>query len=203
MRAVTEEVVSRFGGIDVLVNNAAHTGRAHMVADSDVAHLDLGVWSQTLSINLTGAMLCSKHVVPHMVASGRGGSIINIGSVNQLLGFDHLTSYGASKAGLHALTQHLATQYGRGSVRANTVAPGFIITEAAEAYLRTSPVDARERRRTVPLPHEGRPDDIANAVAFFASESSRYITGQMLVVDGGQFAHAPHLDLDHPWSAHE
>ena len=200
---MVKDVLDLVGRIDVLVNNAAATERAHVAADSAITEMNIDVWNRTLRVNLTGAMLCAKYVLRSMLEGGRPGSVINMGSVNQLLGFDHLTGYGVAKAGLHSLTMHIATQYGRNSIRANTVCAGVIMTEAVKQYMKTSNVDPASRARTIPLPYVGTPEDVANAVAFFASDASRYVSGQILVVDGGQFSHAPHVDFDNLWNSRQ
>jgi NAD(P)-dependent dehydrogenase (short-subunit alcohol dehydrogenase family) len=176
------------GAIDVLCNNAALTDREFMRSDTDVEHLDLEVWERTMAVNLTGTMLCCKHVVPVMAERG-GGSIINTSSGASLGGGLRGTSYGVSKAGVNLLTKSVATQCGRRGIRCNAVCPGPTIT-------RTSPPGEEERFQgqfapRLITPYLGRGLDIANATVFLASDESRFITGQIISVDGGLFAYSP------------
>jgi NAD(P)-dependent dehydrogenase (short-subunit alcohol dehydrogenase family) len=130
-------------------------------------------------------MLTCKHAIPQIIRSG-GGSIINTGSGLGLAGDLIRAAYAASKAGMYALTMHIATAYGRQGVRCNQVSPGVIMTAAAQAM---PPDELRSIRETVMTPYMGAPEDIAEAVAYLASDASRYVTGQLLSVDGGYNSH--------------
>jgi NAD(P)-dependent dehydrogenase (short-subunit alcohol dehydrogenase family) len=131
-------------------------------------------------------VLTCKHAIPEMVRTG-GGSVINMSSGASLKGDRTRTSYGISKAGVNALTMYAATGHGKQGIRVNTVVPGLIITEAVRAHLTESMVEGLGRATLTPF--LGQPDDIADLVVFLASEESRYITGQMIVIDGGMSAH--------------
>ena len=179
-------VVDHFGRLDVLHNNAALTESDFLTKDTPVTELALEVWDRTLAVNLTSQMLTCKHAVPEMARHG-GGSIINMSSGASLKGDRTRTAYGVSKAGVNALTLYVATAHGKQGIRVNTIVPGLIITDAVRAHL-TDDILA-SLGRAILTPHLGQPDDIADLVVFLASEESRYITGQMIPIDGGMSAH--------------
>jgi NAD(P)-dependent dehydrogenase (short-subunit alcohol dehydrogenase family) len=184
--AVIEEVRSQFGRLDVLHNNAALTDSDFLRADTAVTELALEVWERTLAVNLRSQMLMCKHAVPVMVEGG-GGSIINMSSGASLKGDRTRTAYGVSKAGVNALTLYVATSHGKQGIRANTILPGLVITDAVRAHLDAKTLASLGRATLTPS--VGQPDDIADVVVFLASDESRYMTGQMLAVDGGMSAH--------------
>ena len=184
--AAIEEVRSRFGRLDVLHNNAALTDSDFLQGDTAVTELDLEVWERTLAVNLRSQMLMCKHGVPVMVEGG-GGSIINMSSGASLKGDRTRTAYGVSKAGVNALTMYVATSHGKQGVRANTILPGLVITDAVRAHLDDATLASLSKATLTPS--VGQPEDIADVVVFLASDESRYITGQMLAVDGGMSAH--------------
>lgn len=183
---VVRAVVDHFGRLDVLHNNAALTESDFLTRDTPVTELALEVWDRTLAVNLTSQMLTCKHAVPEMARHG-GGSIINMSSGASLKGDRTRTAYGVSKAGVNALTMYVATAHGKEGIRVNTIVPGLIITDAVRAHL-TDDILAG-LGRAILTPHLGEPDDIADLVVFLASEKSRYITGQMIPIDGGMSAH--------------
>ncbi len=177
---------SRFGRLDVLHNNAALTDSDFLTRDTAVPDLPLNVWERTMAVNLRSQMLTCKHAVPEM-ARGGGGSIINMSSGASLKGDRTRTAYGVSKAGVNALTMYVATSHGKQGIRVNTILPGLVITDAVRSHL-----DARTLAglgKATLTPYVGQPDDIAGVVVFLASDESRYITGQMIAVDGGMSAH--------------
>jgi NAD(P)-dependent dehydrogenase (short-subunit alcohol dehydrogenase family) len=141
-----------------------------------------------MATNVCGTMLMCKHVLPTMMSNGRG-SIINISSAHGLSGHDTFPAYASSKAAVVALTRHVATAYGPRGVRCNAIAPGAIGTPRSRATL------PEERQKqiaaTCVIPRLGETADIANAVAFLASDRSSYISGQTLSVDGGLLMHLP------------
>ncbi len=179
-------VADHFGRLDVLHNNAALTESDFLDRDTPVTELELGVWERTLAVNLTSQMLTCKHAIPEMVRHG-GGSIVNMSSGASLKGDRTRTAYGVSKAGVNTLTMYVATSHGKKNVRVNTIVPGLIITDAVRAHLNDEILAGLSR--AILTTHLGEPDDIANLVVFLASEESRYITGQMISVDGGMSAH--------------
>ena len=178
--------VARFGRVDVLHNNAALTESDFLRRDTQVTDLSLDVWERTFAVNLRSQMLMCKHVIPEMVRNG-GGSIINMSSGASLKGDRTRTAYGVAKAGVNTLTMYAATSHGKQGVRVNTIVPGLIITDAVRAYLNDK-VLAGLSKATL-TPYVGEPDDVANLVVFLASDESRYITGQMIAIDGGMSSH--------------
>jgi NAD(P)-dependent dehydrogenase (short-subunit alcohol dehydrogenase family) len=186
-------IVTRYGRIDVLHNNAALTDSDFLSRDTQVTDLDLDVWERSLAVNLRSQMLTSKYAIPEMVRH-EGGSIANMSSGAALKGDRTRTAYGVSKAGVHALTMYSAASHGKQGIRVNTIVPGLIITDAVRAHL-TEKILATLGRTTL-TPYLGEPDDIANLVVFLASDVSRYITGQMIVIDGGMSAHVGNFGQD-------
>ena len=173
-RAVTE-----FGGVDCIDHNAAWS---HPRLDTDAVGVDLGVWDRVIEITTRGALLLARAAIPVMTARG-GGSIVTISSGTSTIGESTRVAYGVSKAALNQLTRHLAARYGRDGIRANAIAPGFILTATAEA---TVPADVQRRLTEAnPTRRLGTPDDIARVVVFLCSDASAYVNGQVLHVDGG------------------
>ncbi len=167
--------LQEFDRIDILVNNAGITRDQLLMKMSD------GDWNEVLAVNLTGAFNCCRAVVRQMMKQ-RCGSIINISSVVGLFGNPGQVNYAASKAGLIGLTKTLAKELAARSIRVNAVAPGFISTRMTDAL----PETAKETIiRQVPLHNFGQPEDVANAVFFLASDMAKYITGEVIKVDGG------------------
>ena len=148
-----------------------------------LAQWDEESWDGILAINLRYVFLLARAVLPAMVEQGEGGSIVNITSISGVFGAPHHAPYGAAKAGLIHLTQSLALEYGPQGIRCNAVSPGAILTEAVGSAMQPERVDAVSR--AVPLSRGGQPADIANAVLFLASPLASYVSGQMLLVDGG------------------
>jgi NAD(P)-dependent dehydrogenase (short-subunit alcohol dehydrogenase family) len=186
VKAAIEAIVGHFGRVDVLHNNAALTESEFLSRDTQVTELALDVWERAMAVNLRSQMLMCKHVLPEMVKEG-GGSIINMSSGASLKGDHTRTAYGVAKAGVNTLTMYVATSHGKQGVRVNTIVPGLIITDAVRAHL-TERMLAGLGRATL-TPYVGEPDDVANLVVFLASDQSRYITGQMIAIDGGMSAH--------------
>ena len=171
--------VLEFGRVDCIDHNASWS---HPRLDTDAGEIDLGVWERVLDTNTRGALLLARHAIPKMI-NGGGGSIVNISSGTSTIGESTRVAYGVSKAAINQLTRHLATRYGRDGIRANAIAPGFILTETAETLV---PAEIQERLTTVnPMRRLGLPIDIAKVVAFLCSDASSYINGQVIHVDGG------------------
>jgi NAD(P)-dependent dehydrogenase (short-subunit alcohol dehydrogenase family) len=171
--------VAEFGGVDGLDHNASWT---HPRLDTAADDVDLGVWDRVLETNARGALLLARFAIPEMITRG-GGSIVNISSGTSTIGESTRVAYGVSKAAINQLTRHLATRYGRDGIRANAIAPGFILTDTAAANvpeaIRTRLAAANPTRRL------GRPSDIAHVVVFLLSDAASYVNGQVLHVDGG------------------
>ena len=174
------------GRLDIVHNNAA---AMHLIPkDRPVADCDVGHWDLTMAINLRGQMLGCKHAVPAMIRSG-GGSIINTSSAAALAGELTQTAYGVSKAAVAQLTRSVATQYGRKGIRCNAILPGFVKVQRHQTGDTSSAEFRRSLARNHLTPYIGEPQDIANVVAFLASDDSRFVTGHLFSVDGGLSAH--------------
>lgn len=181
VQAMIAKTVETFGGLDVLVNNANNGDPELSRRDSlGLTNLAGDVWDAFLAVNGRGAMYCCKHAIPEMLKRG-GGAIVNIASVAGLKGGHALAAYGASKAALMSLTRHIAVAYGKQNIRCNAIAPGTCVHERMKRS-----VDVSVLETTGVLGNRlGRPEDIAFAVAYLASDEAGYITGQVLNVDGG------------------
>jgi NAD(P)-dependent dehydrogenase (short-subunit alcohol dehydrogenase family) len=185
MQAMAETCAARFGRIDILHNNVGIGA-----GDRPYFHLDLEVWERIFAVNLTGMFLSCKHVTPYM-REQRSGSIVNISSAAAVAS-TKLAAYKTSKAAINAFTQHVAMANASYGVRANVIMPGLIDTPMAIEGISAERGVSREalreeRHRNVPLNHQmGTAWDIANAALFLASDESRFVTGVILPVDGGQ-----------------
>ena len=170
-----ETILKTWGKIDILVNNAGITRDGLLLRLKEVD------WDAVLNVNLKGAFLCTKAASRAMVRE-RSGRIINISSVTGLMGNPGQVNYSASKSGLFGLTKTVARELASRGITVNVVAPGFIPTEMTEDL----PKNVKEKLlEQIPLKVPGKPEDIAAAVAFLASDDASYITGQILAVDGG------------------
>jgi len=174
-KAMIKEALDAFGHIDILVNNAGIT------RDNLIMRMKESDWDLVLNINLKGAFNCSQAIVRPMMKQ-RSGRIINITSVSGVTGQAGQTNYSSSKAGLIGFTKALAKEVGTRNITVNAVAPGFIETVLTADL----PTEVREMAiKITPAGKFGQPQDIANAVAFLASDEAAYITGEVLTVDGG------------------
>jgi NAD(P)-dependent dehydrogenase (short-subunit alcohol dehydrogenase family) len=177
--ALVELAVAEFGGLDCVDHNVAWS---HPRLDTDAVGVDLGVWDRVLETTTRGALLLARHAIPVMTARG-GGSIVTISSGTSTIGESTRVAYGVAKAALNQLTRHLAVRYGRDGIRANAVAPGFILTATAETLV---PADVQRRLAEAnPTRRLGTPDDIARVVVFLCGDAAAYVNGQVLHVDGG------------------
>jgi 3-oxoacyl-[acyl-carrier protein] reductase len=173
--AATTATIERFGKIDVLINNAGIT------RDASLKKMTPEQWQQVLDVNLTGVFNCVKNVSPHMIGAG-GGRIINTSSIVGLYGNFGQTNYVATKSGVIGMTKVWARELGRKGINVNAVAPGFIATE----MVGTIPENIINNLvSNTPLGRLGKPEDIANAYAFLASEAADFVNGTVLSVDGG------------------
>lgn len=182
---VVSQIKDKFGRIDVLFNNAGVTRR------KSVVELEEKEWDFVIDVSLKGAYLMSKYVIPVMAAGG-GGSIINTGSGWGLKGGDNAAAYCAAKGGIVNLTRAMAIDHGKQNIRVNSVCPGDTDTPLLRDEGRQLGIEEKEFLKLSaqgrPLERLGTPRDIANAVLFFASDLSTWVTGAALVVDGGGLA---------------
>ena len=181
VQAAVERVVAELGRLDIVVNNAGVT------RDNLLFKMTESDWDTVIAVHLKGAFVVSKAAQRHMVTA-HWGRIINLSSVSAL-GNRGQANYAAAKMGLQGFTRTLAIELGPFGITVNAVAPGFIVTEMTDATaerLGLTPVQLQEASaQAAPVRRVGFPDDIANAIAFFASEGSSFVTGQTLYVDGG------------------
>jgi NAD(P)-dependent dehydrogenase (short-subunit alcohol dehydrogenase family) len=171
-------VETELGAISILLNNA---GVAYTQA---VLETSLEDWRRVLETNLTGAWLVAQEVARHMARLGHGGSIINMASILGLGGTGQVPAYCASKAGLINLTRALAVELARHDIRVNALAPGYIVTDINRAFLESEAGEGLKKR--VPQRRFGNPEDLVGPAILLASDASRYMTGSVIVVDGGQ-----------------
>ncbi|MDR1533571.1 MAG: 3-oxoacyl-[acyl-carrier-protein] reductase [Planctomycetota bacterium] len=175
VEAAVEETLGEMGGIDILINNAGIT------RDGLIIRMREEDWDRVLAINLKGVWQCSKSV-GRVMLKARRGAIVNIASVVGVMGNAGQANYSASKAGVIGLTKTSAKEFAPRGVRVNAVAPGYIRTPMTDKLTD----EQRERLRAlIPLGQLGTPADVADAVAFLASDAARYITGQTINVCGG------------------
>ncbi len=177
VEATVKEAVEKLGGLHILVNNAG------IAIDGLLLRAKTEDWNRVLEVNLTGAFLCARAAAKHLLKAKEWGRMVSISSVVGEAGSTGQVAYAASKAGLLGLTKTLAQELGSRGVTVNAVAPGFIETRMTEEHVKG------ERRdkliASIPLGRIGTPRDVADAVLFLCSDSARYITGQVLGVNGG------------------
>jgi NAD(P)-dependent dehydrogenase (short-subunit alcohol dehydrogenase family) len=182
VNAAVADTVQRHGRIDALVNNAGIFKAASFL---DISEAD---WDAVLDVNLKGAFLVGQAVARVMAAHGGGGAIVNLSSVNGVLAMPSIASYNVSKGGINQLTRVMALALADQGVRVNAVAPGTIATELAKnAVLGSDEARARIMSRT-PMRRLGEPAEVAEVVAFLISSAASYMTGEIVVVDGGRLA---------------
>ncbi|OUC97016.1 SDR family NAD(P)-dependent oxidoreductase [Streptosporangium minutum] len=182
---MVEAAVREFGRLDVLCN---HVGGTDPRKDLDLLRLDMEEFGRAVDLNVRSTLTGSRHAVPHMIRAG-GGSIVNTASVAGLVGDVLQISYGAVKAAVINITKSIAVQYGPQGIRCNAVAPGAIMTPALMDNLPAEVIEALKGYNA--LPYLGAPEDIGYTMVFLASDESRYLTGQLLVVDGGMTSQSP------------
>ena len=177
------EIVQRFGGIDVLVNNAGRESEGCPIED-----VDDPLWRTIIESNLSSMFYVARAVGREMIARGRGGCIINVSSISGLIISKifprHNVTYGVSKAGVAHLTRGLASEWASYNIRVNAIAPGYIMTPSTQTSRRYPEIVERLTEMT-PMKRYGREDELKGIVVFLASEASSYMTGSVLVIDGG------------------
>ena len=175
--AAVQRTLDALGEIDILVNNAG------LSAGDDLRTIDEATWNLNLNVVLKGTFLCTKAVLPAMIEQRRG-AIVNIASVNGLMGLGE-EAYSAAKAGVINLTQNLAVKYGQFGVRANVICPGTVRTPIWQAQVEKTPDIFEKLAAWYPLGRVGEVEDVANAALFLASDEAAWISGVTLPVDGG------------------
>ena len=182
VQAAVAQVVDKLGRIDVLVNNAGIFRAADFL---DVSEAD---FDDVLRVNLKGAFLMGQAVARAMVKQGEGGSIIHMSSVNGVLAIPNIASYNVSKGGINQLTRVMALALADHGIRVNAVAPGTIATELAAQAVLTSDIARQKILSRTPLKRLGQPAEVADVVAWLASDAASYVTGEIVTVDGGRMA---------------
>jgi NAD(P)-dependent dehydrogenase (short-subunit alcohol dehydrogenase family) len=182
VKALVAETMDRFGKIDVLVNNAALFAP---LRETKCTEIDTAVWDRVMAINLRGPFLMVKHVAPHMTARGYG-KIINIGSGSIFKGIPWMLHYVTSKGGIMAMTRVLALELGEHGIRVNTLSPGLTMSETLVAENPGHVATARDKVLAArSLKRDALPQDLLGALIFLASADSDFMTGQNVLVDGG------------------
>ncbi len=180
-----QETLSTFGRLDVLVNNAGIELPKKIIDTSEAE------WDRLMEVNLKGVFLCSRAAIPAMSRQG-GGVIVNVASELGLVGGSEIAGYCATKGGVVQLTKAMAVDHASDGIRVNCVCPGPVDTPLLEATIQSSSDPERQRRHIVEktlIKRVGRPEEIANVILFLASAESSYMTGSVVVVDGGVTAH--------------
>ena len=175
VESMVQTTIEKLGSVDILVNNAG------IVRDALLVRMKESDWDAVIAVNLKGAFNCTKTVARPMMKQ-RSGKVVNIASVMGLIGNVGQANYSASKAGIIGLTKSSAKELGRRGINVNAVAPGYIVSKMTES------LPENERKKIldlIPLGLLGYPEDVADVVAFLVSDSARYVTGQVIPVDGG------------------
>ncbi|MGE4429717.1 MAG: SDR family NAD(P)-dependent oxidoreductase [Sphingobium sp.] len=180
--AAVGQVAGHYGRLDILHNNAALLTADSATGDTDILNIPTELWDQTMQVTLRGTMLGCRYAVKQMLKNG-GGSIINTSSSYGVQPFVRMPAYGVAKAAINMLTQYVATSYSRQNIRCNAVAPSMIYTPALAKLIPQALIDLNKDSALTPF--LGEPEDIANVVAFLASDEARYLTGQIVHADGG------------------
>ena len=186
LEQMISDIISTHGRLDGLVNNAG------IMPHASLEDMSLHDWHATIALNLTTPFWLMSKSVPHLAKTK--GAIVNIGSIEGLGANAGHSAYAASKGGLHALTKAAAVDAGPQGVRVNAIAPGWINTTLNEDYINAMP-DPDAFRKAIatihPVGHTGAPEDVAKLATFLASEEARFITGQIMTIDGGRLARLP------------
>lgn len=177
-----QETIKIFGSLDFAFNNAGIEGEQALTSECSLKN-----WSRVIDINLKGVWLCMKYQIPQMLKQGHG-SIVNCSSIAGLIGFAGIPAYTASKHGVIGLTKTAALEYAKQNIRVNAICPGVIQTPMVERLVHG---EAQTRKQLVegePIGRVGEPDEVAAAVLWLCSDSSSFVTGHSLMVDGGWVA---------------
>jgi glucose 1-dehydrogenase len=185
------EAIEGLGGLDVLVNNAG------IQISRPSEELSSADFDRVLAVNLRGSFMCAREAIRHFLGDGKGGSIVNISSVHQLIPKPGYLGYSTSKGGMQNLTRTLALEYAGRGIRVNGVGPGATVTPINRAWI-DDPVKRRQVEEHIPMQRAGEADEMAGVTCFLASDMAAYITGQTIFVDGGLTLFPSFLT---PWSS--
>lgn len=174
------QTIEKFGKLDLAYNNAGIEGSPALTTECSLEN-----WDRTIDINLKGVWLCMKHEIPAMLKNGKG-SIVNCSSIAGVVGFESIPAYVASKHGVIGLTQTAALEFAKKNIRVNAVSPGAIHTPMLDRF---DHGDEQAMADQTPMGRVGTPSEIADTVLWLSSDQSSYVTGQVIVVDGGWTAH--------------
>ncbi|WP_234465474.1 glucose 1-dehydrogenase [Erwinia sp. S59] len=179
--ASIQQAVAAAGRVDILINNA---GTEQIRPSLEV---DEALWDTIVGTNLKGAFFCAQAVAKNMVSAASGGAIINVCSLTTCVGVPGAAAYASSKSGLAGMTRTLSAEWAAHNIRVNGIGPGYFATEMTQVFYQDDAWrDAMQKK--IPLGRFGELDDLAGSVVFLSSESARYITGQILYIDGGYLA---------------
>ena len=186
VKSAIDAAASRFGGLNVMVNNAGISGSPKPTDQVSEAE-----WDRVQAVNVKGVFFGTKHAIPHLRAAG-GGSIINLSSIAGLIGVGGIAPYHASKGAVRLMSKNDAITYAPEKIRVNSIHPGYIWTPMVENHLRATSDDLEAAKAAAgsvhPIGHMGEPDDIAWAVVWLASDEAKFVTGAEIVIDGGYTA---------------
>jgi len=189
IKKLIDDTLAHYGKFEILFNNAADTRVETMVNDAAVEYMDADIWDNVFRINTRGTMLMIKHALPTLIKAG-SSSIINTSSGASLRADLFRVAYACSKGAVNVLTEYVAAQYGKKGVRCNVVSPGLVVTENTREGQAHNFALYESHHLT---PRLGEPDDLAAMVALLASDDGKFITGQIIPVDGGISTHFPHF----------
>lgn len=179
MERAVDEAISAFGNVDVLVNNAG------MPLTKPALEVGYAEFSEVMAVNVAGSYFMAQHFARHLISEGRAGAIINLASTFSVIGVPNVSPYGVSKAAVGGITRHLAIEWAAYGIRVNAVAPGAVETKLRAEMFSHKPELRQEALDKVPMKRFGTSEDMAGAIAYLASPAAAYVTGQVLVVDGG------------------
>lgn len=182
-RRMVDEVVAAYGGIDCLVNNAGINGGPDQ--RKPIHEYDDDLWERIINVDLNGVYYCSKPVIQQMEKQGRGGSIINIGSIVGLTPLRLQCAFTAAKAGVFNLSKAMALELAPLNIRVNAIAPGSVMFEGTRKLFYADAQKAEAILSHIPMHRAGDPDEIASMTCFLASEEASYMTGSVVTIDGG------------------
>ena len=177
--ALAKQVIDKYGQIDILFNSAGIGG-----SEKPIMKMEENDWDSVLNINLKGAYVLSKSVVPYMIERGKGGKIINVASIGGMVGIANMSAYTASKGGMIQLSKSMALEWTRHNINVNSLLPGYFETPMNTKFF-SSDAGKAMISRMVPMKRLGQPEEIKGTAIFLSSDASNFITGASLTIDGG------------------